>query len=142
MSDNNPQDITCPGCGKTYHWQEKLAGKKVRCKACNGVFAVPAEPPSQADEDVPLEDPTSDVDDSQDPMIETCPSCSNPVKVGAVICVRCGYNIKEGKQIETAVESDVPPKEGLLKKILGRGKDKGKKGNKDEEEAEPPDDSE
>lgn len=144
MSDSSPQDVACPGCGKTYRWQEKFAGRKVRCKACNGVFAMPTEPPSQADKDKRPKKATSHVDDSEDLAIETCPSCNNPVKVGAVICVSCGFNIKEGKQIETAVESDeVASKGGLLKKILGRGKakDKGKDKNKDGDKAKRPGDS-
>ena len=137
MSDSSPQDVACPGCGKTYRWQEKFAGRKVRCKACNGVFAMPAEPPRQADNDKRPKEPTPHVDESEEVDIETCPSCSNPVKVGAVICVRCGYNIKEGKQIETAVETDEPaPKQGLFKKLLGRGKTKDKDKAEDQDKAE------
>ena len=149
MSDSSRQDIACPGCGKTYRWQEKFAGRKVRCKTCNGVFAMPAEPPRQADsakrpEKRPRKadsakrpkEPPPRVEESEDLDIHTCPSCSNPVKIGAVICVRCGYNIKEGKQIETAVGSDVPPKEGLFKKLLGRGKDKSKTEDENEDKDE------
>lgn len=32
-----------------------------------------------------------------------CPSCNNAVKPEAVICLNCGFNIKQGKKIETAV---------------------------------------
>ena len=138
MSDSSPRDVACPGCGKTYRWQEKFAGRKVRCKACDGVFAMPDKPPRQADRTERPKEPTPQVAESGGLDIETCPSCSNPVKPGAVICVRCGYNIKEGKQIRTAVESDEAPKEGLFKKLLGRGKAK----DKDEVEEESEDQDE
>lgn len=32
-----------------------------------------------------------------------CPSCNQPVKPNAVICVQCGFNLKSGQQIETDV---------------------------------------
>src|SRR5436190_23819674 len=32
----------CEGCDKQYRLDDKFAGRKVRCKACGGVIAVPA----------------------------------------------------------------------------------------------------
>jgi len=32
-----------------------------------------------------------------------CPSCSSQVRPGAVICVQCGFNLKDGKKLETTV---------------------------------------
>lgn len=31
--------VPCPACGKRYRWRDELAGKKIRCKGCGGVFA-------------------------------------------------------------------------------------------------------
>ena len=33
----------------------------------------------------------------------TCPSCKNSVRSGAVICINCGFNLKEGSKVNTAV---------------------------------------
>jgi hypothetical protein len=41
MSDSNHPQIVCDGCGKKYKWQDKLAGKKVRC-GCGNVISVAA----------------------------------------------------------------------------------------------------
>lgn len=41
MSVGNDPKIVCGACGKKYKWQDKLAGKKVKC-ACGTVIAVAA----------------------------------------------------------------------------------------------------
>lgn len=38
-----------------------------------------------------------DVDD------ERCPSCNQPMKPGAIVCIKCGFNIREGKKIKIKV---------------------------------------
>ena len=37
-----PISADCPKCGKTYQVKDDFAGKKFRCKACEGVVSVPA----------------------------------------------------------------------------------------------------
>lgn len=37
-----PISADCPQCGKTYQVKDDFAGKKFRCKACEGVVSVPA----------------------------------------------------------------------------------------------------
>jgi hypothetical protein len=37
-----PISADCPRCGKTYQVKDDFAGKKFRCKACQGVVTVPA----------------------------------------------------------------------------------------------------
>lgn len=37
-----PISADCPQCGKTYNVKDDLAGKKFRCKECEGVVTVPA----------------------------------------------------------------------------------------------------
>src|SRR5437870_12970198 len=36
--------VNCPTCGKSYNLNEKMAGKKVRCKHCADTFAVDLDP--------------------------------------------------------------------------------------------------
>src|SRR5690606_21099516 len=38
-----------------------------------------------------------------------CPSCSAPMQPGAVLCVNCGFNLKTGKKMGTAVGGPAPP---------------------------------
>ena len=33
-----------------------------------------------------------------------CPSCSGTLEAGAVLCIRCGYDLRSGKKIKTQVE--------------------------------------
>lgn len=35
--------ISCPSCAHAYHVNEKLAGKRVKCKGCGGVIVVPGK---------------------------------------------------------------------------------------------------
>ena len=126
MSESIPVGVTCTGCGKTYRWRQEFAGQQMRCRACNGVLVMPAEPPeAREDEDqgqtIPL---VADADpyeidqntgqeeaialdgDAKGPDISSCPSCGNPVGTSAAICVNCGFSIQEGRQLETAIEAD------------------------------------
>lgn len=40
---------------------------------------------------------------------EPCPQCGKPMPVDAVVCLKCGYDIKAGKVRETAVGAAVEP---------------------------------
>ena len=53
--------LNCPECGKAYRLQDELAGKKVRCKACSAVMAVPKQ-----DDVEDFEDLTDDVAEDYD----------------------------------------------------------------------------
>jgi len=37
--------VTCPSCGRQYGCPDELAGRKVKCKACQAVIAIPAPRP-------------------------------------------------------------------------------------------------
>ncbi|MFA9478309.1 hypothetical protein ACERK3_08370 [Phycisphaerales bacterium AB-hyl4] len=38
-----------------------------------------------------------------------CPSCNQPLKPGAILCVKCGYNLELGKQLQTDIVEDPDP---------------------------------
>ena len=155
MSESIPVGVTCSGCGKTYRWRQEFAGQKVRCRACNGVLVMPLTPPgAQEEEDqgqtIPLAtnadpyeiDENADHEDSialgadaEAPDISRCPSCGNPVGTSAVICVNCGFNIQDGRQLETAVEADDPEPGKKKRKKKKKKKEPGKE--EAEEPAEP-----
>jgi len=60
-----------------------------------------------------------------------CPSCGNTTKLGAVICLNCGYNLQTGQKVETAIKeagdgpagkpADVPKLTGMAA-VLSRQK--------------------
>src|SRR6185437_11210780 len=51
--------IRCPSCNKLYAAEERMMGKRMRCKACASVFTItaPAEEPSLSAATMPGADP-------------------------------------------------------------------------------------
>jgi hypothetical protein len=125
MQASTADFIFCPSCGKKYAWKPDLGGKKVRCK-CGEVIAVPADPPSASPAKPPVEDdlydfaadapvapPPRRVQSAQTPAaapisipgmeddLYRCPSCSQSMNPGAIICSHCGFNLKTGEKSAT-----------------------------------------
>ncbi len=114
--------IHCPHCAKAYRWKTELGGKKVQCK-CGQKFRIPTlasgkvealgPPPGTPEPDVGYEindDDTSPRDAPTQPVggrtsAERCPSCGSKIKPEAVICLNCGFNLKEGRKVQTQVLS-------------------------------------
>ncbi len=122
----------CPSCDKQFRWEKKYAGRKVKCPQCKAVIRVPSEPAKSAKlirsspaKDTLQLDPSErsgssyelDVDASsqvgavasQAAVKNTgkCPSCSAKLSPEALICIQCGFNFNEGKQIK--VDTDQNP---------------------------------
>jgi uncharacterized Zn finger protein (UPF0148 family) len=124
--DERPGRVSCPHCGKSYRWKPAFAGRKARCKRCGGVIRMPIEAPAGGDGtaiggaigDAPGGNEFELLEPGQTaataplppgtlpgtPGTARCPSCGNAVKSGAVICINCGFHIREGKQLQTAVD--------------------------------------
>ena len=123
MGSSGDGKVRCEHCNKAYAWQEKYAGKKVRCK-CGQVMRFPLEYPTQdgmelalnidSGIDMHLDTTASNLKSSAsaDPdgslnvpptSAPACPSCQNTVRSGAIICVNCGFNLKEGNKLNTAL---------------------------------------
>ncbi|MEM6458822.1 MAG: hypothetical protein AAF710_05460 [Planctomycetota bacterium] len=128
--------LTCPGCDKTFRWQTKIAGRVVRCKcgAKFRVPMVAGEPPeavaSRATEpaapkppetnpyelnlpDEPSAEPPASVAASAGMASGAgggeavrCPACNVTLRPDAVLCLTCGFNLAEGKHVQTVVERD------------------------------------
>ena len=117
--------LVCPFCEKKYRYRAELAGRKVRCGGCEaklkvpeagGAFEVLENPPdhnADADgEDYDLSDPAPGPGGGGRGMSaggakSVCPSCNAAVKPTASLCVNCGFDLKEGKRLETRVEQEV-----------------------------------
>ncbi len=79
--------VTCP-CGKQFNVKDELAGKRGKCAGCGKVVTVPIPEP-----EVVLA-PTA-------PVPQTCPKCRTGMLPKAVICVRCGLDLRTGRQLRS-----------------------------------------
>lgn len=108
-------EISCPNCGKKLKVPAELAGKRVKCKDCQEVFAVPAPKPAKPapaakpaaapppppkkpyeeeedDDDVPGQ-PARVIGVIHESDIPRCPHCAfelDPPE--AEVCLNCGFN--------------------------------------------------
>jgi DNA-directed RNA polymerase subunit RPC12/RpoP len=139
MSQGPHKSFTCPHCRKRFQWVPKIADRKARCPSCDKRIRIPMVPGRVAEAIDPLPEshqpdpqPESDtydldltgIDESiveapptaaQQAAAQTgrCPACNQSINPGAVICIKCGYNLKKGKRLQTSVADgdapDTPP---------------------------------
>lgn len=121
-SSDSPR-VSCPTCGKMYRFKAEYAGRKVKC-VCGQVMRMPEDsgepavaigpPPvwSSADSSVGVnyELSHSSAAGLAPPAVPAsnpgrCPNCGGHVKTTAVICVNCGYDLRTGKKVATAIPS-------------------------------------
>src|SRR5688500_1395974 len=107
MSDDltTQAKFACGQCGRQFAWKPQLAGKLAKCK-CGAVVKVPAAPPTgdEPDFDAAPRDEYDVADDAASGY--RCPSCSAAMTPGSVVCLRCGFNVKLGRKMSTAVGGD------------------------------------
>jgi len=117
MADDSGSQVSCPACGKGYRWQAPLAERTVPCKQCGESFVVPDQPGPG----LPLEPTTDDglyelqMDEvDEGPGFEPrdkCPNCNSPLRLGAVLCMNCGFSLKEGRKMDAPAVSAMAPQE-------------------------------
>ncbi len=118
-----PIKVQC-ACGKAFAAKDELAGKTVKCPACQqplkipgGSSAAPAAKPAAKPAAAPAKPaagaragaPTSSAGDLFDeiglqaaaPDTRPCPGCTEPMPIAAVVCIKCGYNTRLGRRMET-----------------------------------------
>src|SRR5262245_22078070 len=118
----NAIDISCPQCQKKIKATEALRGKKVRCKGCEHVFAIPAAEPAKqgpaakqgsadkpakevavkfkSDDDGPVT--AYGVSKAEDSAVPRCPHCANEMESEtARICLHCGYDTVSRQRVGT-----------------------------------------
>ena len=99
-------EFHCTGCGRLLRVEDALAGRKTRCPRCDAVSVVPdattpvaailAEPAATAVVDgLPAD---------TDEVAAVCPGCQTDMLPGAVVCLECGYHLKDGKRLRTVRE--------------------------------------
>jgi hypothetical protein len=113
-----PIKVTCQ-CGKSFAAKDELAGKAVKCPACQKPLRIPepaaaasAQPPAPAAANkAAASAAASDLFDEIGlapvaPGMRPCPGCGSPLKPEVVICIDCGYNTKLGRKMETIKMGD------------------------------------
>jgi hypothetical protein len=97
------------------------------CKAClerqkaSGAApaaAAAAAAPASADRGYSLADL---MEDNGLEGAQMCPQCGNAMRVGAALCIRCGYDPQKGKSLKTAVTVEKEPKEEKVRRSSGAG---------------------
>lgn len=130
MSQSASKIFVCPHCRKRFQWTTRIADRKAQCPACGKRIRIPTVPGRVAEAIDPLpeshskrkNDPQSSTYDldltgidetiveppptaAQQAAAETgrCPACNQSINPGAVICIKCGYNLRKGKRLQTKV---------------------------------------
>lgn len=119
-----PIPVKC-SCGKSFSLKDELAGKAVKCPACQNVIKIPvpgkvvasasptagkpaagqAAPKPPAAKAAPAP-PKAELDDLfaqegfQVKTGKTCPNCFESAPKEAVLCVKCGFHFETGAKIE------------------------------------------
>jgi ribosomal protein L40E len=118
-----PIKVQC-ACGAAFAAKDELAGRTVKCPKCQQPLTIPAggampaaaaRAPAAAGAGRPMGAPLP----SQGPPpgggdlfaeaglhtfqagVQPCPGCAAPLPDSAVLCVKCGYNRKLGRRMET-----------------------------------------
>ena len=84
-------EVACT-CGKRLRVSDEQAGRKVRCPVCQDMVRVPGEKAEEPDAGYAVE------------TVRKCPSCRAEWTEDAVVCIRCGYNFRTGKKMETVYD--------------------------------------
>jgi hypothetical protein len=122
-------EIACPSCGDKRRVSDDLAGKKIKCKKCQGVFTVKAPPPAApAGSPKPAAKPGAqpapakpaaravrpvkakeEEEENADPytmreenLSVGCPFCAQLMEPpDAKICLHCGYDMQKRRRVES-----------------------------------------
>lgn len=104
-----PIKVAC-ACGAAFAAKDELAGRTVACPKCKQPLkiaapqpAAPAAPHANAD----LFDGLGLA--ARDTSQPRCPGCAADMPPNAVLCVKCGYNVKLGRRMQTISMSGEAP---------------------------------
>jgi hypothetical protein len=131
-----PIRVQCT-CGAAFAAKDELAGRAVKCPKCQQPLKIPAAgapaaaaAPRQMSAPLPSQSASALHDSGQRPRgpsdsafdeigLQTqqagtapCPGCAAPMPVNAVVCIKCGYNKKIGRRMETVRNVEAAPLPG------------------------------
>jgi len=110
-----PIKVACT-CGAAFAAKDELAGRTVACPKCKQPLRIPA-PQAAAPAPLAPHGNAGLFDDiglkARDATIARCPSCAADLPPNAVLCVKCGFNLKLGKKMQTmSMSGDAPVMSG------------------------------
>ena len=127
MTEGASGRVACPSCGKQYGWKAGYARLAVKCNACECRFRMPAKSVGKA---IVIEKPVTvtitklpeisrnsgsvsgyELDGPKPPQDTSTEkanmapgsSCADQIRVEAILCTNCGFNLKTGKKVSTKV---------------------------------------
>jgi hypothetical protein len=116
-----PIKVQCE-CGKAFAAKDELAGKTVKCPGCQKPLKIPGgAAPAKASAKAPAKPSSSVASKSAAPSpaggmsdlfdeagmraaakgTMPCPGCGEALAQDAIVCVKCGYNMKLGRKMST-----------------------------------------
>ena len=120
MAESDGGRMACPVCKKQYRWNTQLAGRKVKCKACEAIFRIPTDVSQtpqlvRSGQSGPVEgkdasgyelDIEGDTRPTMPPASRSakCPSCNSPMTPAAVVCINCGFNHQDNQRVATETD--------------------------------------
>jgi hypothetical protein len=107
-----PIKVACK-CGAAFAAKDELAGRTVACPKCKQPLKIVA---AQAAAPAAAAAPHANADlfdglgmTARDTTVPRCPGCNADLPPNAVLCVKCGYNIKLGRRMQTISMSNEGP---------------------------------
>ncbi len=95
--------VQCESCAAAFRVPANAAGKRGKCPKCGAGFTVPApeeEPATASGDDLFAGLDTGAAASVAAPLVASrpCASCGAALPGDAIVCTRCGYNSKTGRQ--------------------------------------------
>jgi hypothetical protein len=119
----------CGSCGKGFRVKDELGGRKAKC-SCGASVSIPKAVSAQAAKaaaprpkakvaavaaaatgPAPVDEELFDEELAS--ATKACPSCHAVVPLSTVLCVKCGYNFRERKKVESEVAAAAAPAPGM-----------------------------
>ena len=98
-----PIKVAC-ACGAAFAAKDELAGRTVACPKCKQPLKIPAPQAAAVAPQAPHAN-AGLFDDvglkARDTTVPRCPSCAAEMAPNAILCIKCGFNTKLGKRMQT-----------------------------------------
>lgn len=112
--------ISC-SCGARLRVSAGSIGKKAKCPKCQNILPIQAAIKPAAAAPKPAPDAGTALGDlslfepapagASPPATAACPRCAAPIAAGVRVCTSCGFDLKKGRVLTTALATDSTAKE-------------------------------
>jgi hypothetical protein len=98
--------FSCPSCQQHIQCEQGYAGMEIACPSCHAKMVVPGSISAPAPAPAPglrmsasAPPPPPTPPPAPAATGRTCPSCGNPVAPAAIMCIKCGTNLRTGQKM-------------------------------------------